>query len=108
MRLGDDNLATYLAAQGLLTQPDAARVEPAGDGNINFVRRVRAHDGSSLIVKQARDALERFPEYRVTTERIVFERRYLCTAKECAPTCAEAAARSKWISKTPRRLATSK
>ncbi len=85
MRLNDQNLPTYLAAHGLLTQPGAARVEPAGDGNINFVRRVRAADGSTLIVKQARDALERFPEYRVTTERIVFENRYLQQAALAAP-----------------------
>jgi len=85
MRLNDQNLPTYLAARGLLTQPAAARVEPAGDGNINFVRRVRAADGSTLIVKQARDALERFPEYRVTTERIVFENRYLQQAALAAP-----------------------
>ena len=85
MRLNDQNLPAYLAARGLLTQPAAARVEPAGDGNINFVRRVRAADGSTLIVKQARDALERFPEYRVTTERIVFENRYLQQAALAAP-----------------------
>ncbi|MCZ6463773.1 MAG: phosphotransferase [Proteobacteria bacterium] len=85
MRLSDQNLPTYLAAHGLLTQPGAARVELAGDGNINFVRRVRAADGSTLIVKQARDALERFPEYRVTTERIVFENRYLQQAALAAP-----------------------
>lgn len=85
MRLNDDNLPDYLAAQGLLAQPATARVESAGDGNINFVRRVRAADGSSWIVKQARDALERFPEYRVTTERIVFEHRYLRHAAAAAP-----------------------
>jgi 5-methylthioribose kinase len=85
MRLSDENLTTYLAARGLLAQPEGARVEPAGDGNINFVRRVRSADGRSWIVKQARDALERFPEYRVTTERIVFESRYLRHAADAAP-----------------------
>jgi 5-methylthioribose kinase len=40
------------------------------------VRRVRAAGGASYVVKQARAALERFPEYRVTTERILFEARY--------------------------------
>lgn len=89
MRLNNQNLPAYLAARGLLTQPDAALVEEAGDGNINFVRRVRAQDGTTLVVKQARDALERFPEYRVTTERIVFERRYLRHAAELAGTRAD-------------------
>ena len=61
---------------GLFGQEEA-RVEPAGDGNINWVRRVSTPiGGESWIVKQARPALERFPEYQVTTERIVFEARY--------------------------------
>jgi 5-methylthioribose kinase len=46
-----------------------------GDGNINWVRRLRTADGS-WVVKQARPALERFPEYEVSTERIVFEARF--------------------------------
>jgi 5-methylthioribose kinase len=56
---------------------ERARLEPAGDGNINWVRRVRGEGpGRSWIVKQARPALERFPEYRVTTARILCEARY--------------------------------
>lgn len=51
-------------------------VEPAGDGNINWVRRVRAANGRSFVVKQARAALERFPEYQVDTSRMIFEARY--------------------------------
>ncbi|MGH7291252.1 MAG: hypothetical protein ACREJT_08585, partial [Myxococcota bacterium] len=51
-------------------------VEPAGDGNINWVRRVRARNGRSFVVKQARAALERFPEYQVDTARMIFEARY--------------------------------
>ncbi|MGH0030964.1 MAG: phosphotransferase [Myxococcota bacterium] len=57
-----------------------AEIEPAGDGNINWVRRVRAPDGRSAVLKQARPALERFPEYRVSTDRLLFEARYLETA----------------------------
>jgi len=60
----------------VLAGTEGAVVEPAGDGNINWVRRVRARNGRSFVVKQARAALERFPEYQVTTERIVFEARY--------------------------------
>jgi 5-methylthioribose kinase len=92
MRLSDENLPEYLAGRGLLPQPADARVEPAGDGNINYVRRVRVTGGpaagTSWIVKQAREVLERFPEYRVTTERIVFERRYVACVAEHAPECA--------------------
>ncbi|NNL65004.1 MAG: phosphotransferase [Myxococcales bacterium] len=74
--LADEQLGDYLAGRGLAEPGGVTAVEPAGDGNINWVRRARLADGRSLIVKQARPALERFPEYRVSTERIVFEHRY--------------------------------
>jgi 5-methylthioribose kinase len=77
LRLTPENLPEYLENRGLRAPGELARVEPAGDGNINWVRRVRLGSGSrSLVVKQARPALERFPEYEVTTERVVFEARY--------------------------------
>jgi len=80
LRLTDRNLPRYLGERGLLPSdvvPDALEVAPAGDGNINWVRRARhAASGRSWIAKQARPALERFPEYRASTERIVFENRY--------------------------------
>ncbi len=50
-------------------------MEKAGDGNINWVRRARTPT-RSWVVKQARPALERFPEYRVSTHRILVEARY--------------------------------
>ena len=76
MHLNDENLSDYLASVGLAEPGQRVHVLGAGDGNINFVRRVQIGDGRTLVVKQAREALERFPEYTVTTERIVFERRY--------------------------------
>lgn len=77
LRLTPENLPEYLESRGLAPSREGLRVEPAGDGNINWVRRVRLPGASgSLVVKQARPALERFPEYQVTTERIVFEARY--------------------------------
>ncbi len=86
LRLTDSNLASYLERIGIIPPGVVSEVEPAGDGNINWVRRLRVASGgaggrspraaASWIVKQARPALERFPEYRVTTERIVFEARY--------------------------------
>ena len=39
--LDDANLPEYLRDLGLLAIGEVARVEPAGDGNINWVRRVR-------------------------------------------------------------------
>ena len=76
LQLGDEQLPGYLASRGIVPEGTALAVEPAGDGNINWVRRARARDGRSWIVKQARPALERFPEYHAPTERIGFERRY--------------------------------
>ena len=43
-RLDDANLPHYLRGLGLLEAGELAQVEPAGDGNINRVRRVRAGD----------------------------------------------------------------
>jgi len=65
----------FLFNIGAFERGEPLDVEPVGDGNINWVRRVRGRSGSR-VVKQARPALERFPEYRVSTERIVFEARY--------------------------------
>jgi 5-methylthioribose kinase len=84
--LSDGNLPDYLGKLGLRGPGEAVAVEPAGDGNINWVRRVRigaaaAPRGRSWIVKQARPALERFPEYRAPTERILYEQRYVETAR---------------------------
>ncbi len=77
LRLDDSNLPEFLSGIGLFESRAGVRVEPAGDGNINWVRRVSTPGGgASWVVKQARPALERFPQYRVSTERIVFEARY--------------------------------
>jgi 5-methylthioribose kinase len=78
--LTEADLPDYLAGLGLVPSGASLDVEPAGDGNINWVRRVRAPDGTSWIVKQARPNLERFPEYAAPTERILCEHRYLETA----------------------------
>jgi 5-methylthioribose kinase len=80
MRLDERSLPDYLRRRGLLAADEPARVEPAGDGNINWVRRVRSGD-RSFVVKQARSALERFPQYQASTERIVFEARWLETVR---------------------------
>jgi len=85
LRLTDSNLPDYLRNLGLVGEGDPVAVEKAGDGNINWVRRARLPDGRSWIVKQARPALERFPQYRVSTERIVFEARYYAVARPLDP-----------------------
>jgi 5-methylthioribose kinase len=60
------------------------RVEAAGDGNINWVRRVRAGE-ASFIVKQAGPALAKFPEYAVSPARLLHEERYFATAARFDP-----------------------
>jgi 5-methylthioribose kinase len=86
LHLSDANLPDYLRALGLVGPGQAVVVEAAGDGNINWVRRARlaggpSPGGRSWVVKQARPALERFPQYQVSTDRILFEQRYLETAR---------------------------
>ncbi len=83
--LSESNVSGYLQAIGLLAPGEAAALEPAGDGNINWVRRVRTPDGRSFVLKQARPALERFPEYQVSTDRIGFEARYFETVRPRVP-----------------------
>ncbi len=81
LRLSDRNLPEYLASLGVFGPDQELQVEAAGDGNINWVRRASVPGGTSYIVKQARPALEKFPEYEVTTERLVLEARYLERAR---------------------------
>lgn len=77
--LTEAGVPEYLRGLGLAGPDEEVRVEPAGDGNINWVRRATASGPPprSWILKQARPALERFPQYQAPTERIVCEARYL-------------------------------
>lgn len=81
LHLTDENLPAYLRRLGLADPADEIQVEPAGDGNINWVRRARLPGGKSYVCKQARSALEKFPEYEVSTDRLLFEARYLERAR---------------------------
>ena len=81
LRLTEANLSEYLRARGLAAPGESAAIEGEGDGNINWVRRVRTDGGRRLVVKQARPALERFPEYQASTDRLVFEARYVAVAR---------------------------
>ena len=80
--IDERSLPGWLRQAGLARPGDDVVVEPAGDGNINWVRRARVPArGASWVVKQARPALERFPEYSASTERIVFEQRWFAIAR---------------------------
>jgi 5-methylthioribose kinase len=78
-RLTDEAVPDYLCGLGLAARGEAVRVEAAGDGNINWVRRATllGPPVRSYVLKQARPALERFPQYQAPTERIVCEARWL-------------------------------
>jgi 5-methylthioribose kinase len=77
--LTEPRVPEYLRGLGLVGPAEPVRVESAGDGNINWVRRATAAGPPprSYVLKQARPALERFPQYRAPTERILCEARYL-------------------------------
>ena len=78
VQLTNEQLPDYLRSCGLARMDDTVEVETAGDGNINWVRRatIRGAETRSLIVKQARPTLEKFPEYEAPTERLAFEARW--------------------------------
>lgn len=86
LHLTDSNVIDWLVQVGLLSPGEPAVCEKAGEGNINWVRRIRVlQPGRSFIVKQARPALERFPEYQVTTDRLLFEGRFYAAVAELDP-----------------------
>ena len=66
LRLSEENLAEYLTRCGLIPPGERLDVEALGDGNINWVRRFRTA-ATTRVVKQARPALERFPQLQAPT-----------------------------------------
>lgn len=82
-----DGVARFLTTRGWL--PDPARVtlvERAGEGNMNLVLRVYWADGErrgSLILKQARPWVEKYPEIAAPPGRLAVETDfYRCTADQ--------------------------
>jgi S-methyl-5-thioribose kinase len=86
--LDERDLVAYLRGAGVLDPGVPARVEPAGRGNLNLVRRVRPAHGPSWIVKHAPPCVAGFPDFPLTSERIVFEWRYARILDELAPALA--------------------
>jgi len=77
--LTEEAVPAYACELGLAERGEPISVAPGGDGNINWVRRVRigGERPRSFVLKQARPALERFPQYSAPTERLLFEARWL-------------------------------
>ncbi len=66
-------LESYLKAQGWLARDAAIEaLERPGEGNMNLVLRVRT-SGGSLIVKQSRPWVEKYPDIEAPVDRICVE-----------------------------------
>ncbi|MEM7412237.1 MAG: hypothetical protein AAF430_18560 [Myxococcota bacterium] len=72
--LKESSILEHLRGLGLPLGP-SARLSSAGDGNINWVRRVE-DGGRSWVVKQAGPTLAKFPEYEADPGRLLHEARY--------------------------------
>jgi 5-methylthioribose kinase len=66
---------TYLAGRGLAQAGEEVAAELAGEGNMNCVIRVRLAD-RSLILKQARPWVEKYPSIAAPVERAASEARF--------------------------------
>ena len=72
----DTALEEYLKAQGWMGKEDQVTgTEKPGEGNMNFVLRVRTEQGS-FIVKQARPWVEKYPQLEAPIERIHTESQF--------------------------------
>ena len=68
-------LPAYLVERGLAQTGEAVTAELAGEGNMNCVIRVRLTNGS-LILKQARPWVEKYPSIAAPVERAASEARF--------------------------------
>ena len=111
-RLDADSLAPLLRRAALLGAHESPTLEEAGDGNINWVRRVRLDGGRTFIVKHARDTLERFPSTppirsACASKRPTWRRRGRWTSTPfCRACCTSTPPTTSWSSRisAPRRV----
>ena len=69
-------LVGFLKTHGWLAEDETVqRIEKPGEGNMNYVLRVRT-DRQSLIVKQSRPWVEKYPQLDAPIERIVVEAQF--------------------------------
>ena len=78
-------IAEYLQARSLINAGDAVQsVTPAGDGNMNCTLRVVTTSGS-LILKQSRPWVEKYPHIAAPHDRVLSEARfYMLTSPHAA------------------------
>jgi 5-methylthioribose kinase len=71
-----DQLAEFLQQCGWIAADETVqRIEKPGEGNMNYVLRVRT-DRQSFIIKQARPWVEKYPQLDAPIERIVVEAQF--------------------------------
>jgi 5-methylthioribose kinase len=74
-----DALAAFLRKYGWIAEDEVILlIEKPGEGNMNYVLRVRT-DRQSLIVKQSRPWVEKYPQLNAPIERIVVEAQFYDT-----------------------------
>lgn len=73
----DESLKTYLISNRLISK-NASILEytKAGEGNMNFVMRLSTSEGS-LILKQSRDYVNKYPQISAPIERVAVEKAFL-------------------------------
>ncbi len=75
-----EQIALYLRARGLIYENEYVEsVEKAGEGNMNYTLRVKTSD-KSLILKQARPYVEKYPSIPAPVERASMEAAFYTTA----------------------------
>jgi 5-methylthioribose kinase len=68
-----NDIATYLISQNLLQPGETVlSAEKPGEGNMNYVLRLQLNDGS-IIIKQARAYVEKYPTIPAPEERVIIE-----------------------------------
>jgi 5-methylthioribose kinase len=70
-----DGLSAYLRERGWLATDAGFTVEKAGEGNMNCTLRVRSGD-ASLILKQSRPWVEKYPDIAAPEDRALTEARF--------------------------------
>lgn len=71
-----DTLKAYLSGKGVLAEDEAlTKISKAGEGNMNVVLRLHT-DRRSLILKQSRPFVQKYPEIPAPLERIEVENRF--------------------------------
>lgn len=81
------DLFRYLKDRGWSpSNHEISKVEKPGEGNMNCVLRVVFADGTSVILKQARPWVEKFPHLEAPVERIAVEAAYYRNGFSSSPT----------------------